>query len=235
MGYKKGINRNQKVLFPESLDDYIEESNAVRFIDSFVDSLDMKKLGFKYALPKATGRPPYDPADMLKLYIYGYLNKIRSSRNLERETHRNIEVMWLLRKLTPDFKTISDFRKDNKKAIKTVSKMFILLCKKMDLFGKELIAIDGSKFKAVNSKKRNFNKKNLTERINNIDKSIDEYLSELETSEEESKKVEEDTDNKITEEKKEKIEKRLKELQDRKNKYEESLKEMEEKGKMKYH
>ena len=176
MSYVEGIARNQLILFPESIDDYIEEDNPVQFIDAFVDSLDLGELGFKYSLPEATGRPPYNPADMLKLYLYGYLNRVRSSRSLEKEAHRNIELMWLLNKLTPDFKTIADFRKDNKKAIKKVCQKFTLLCKRLDLFGGELVAIDGSKFKAVNSKKRNFNEAKLKRAI----KEIDSYLAELE-------------------------------------------------------
>ncbi len=137
MSYIEGVARSQLILFPESIDDYIEEDNPVRFIDAFVDSLDVEELGFKYSLPEATGRPPYNPADMLKLYLYGYLNRVRSSRSLEKETHRNIELMWLVQKLTPDFKTIADFRKDNKKAIKKVCQEFTLLCKRLDLFGGE--------------------------------------------------------------------------------------------------
>jgi len=147
MAYIQGMDRKQTILFPESVDDYIEEDNPVQFVDVFVDRLDLKELRFKYSQPESTGRPPYNPADMLKLYLYGYLNRIRSSRNLEKETRRNIELMWLLKKLRPDFKTIADFRKDNKKAVKKVCREFTLLCKKLDLFGGELIAIDSSKFK----------------------------------------------------------------------------------------
>ncbi len=180
MAYIEGISRKQVILFPDVIDDYIEDNNQVQFIDAFVDSMDLKELEFKYAEPEPTGRPPYNPADLLKLYIYGYLNRIRSSRSLEKETHRNIELMWLLRKLTPDFKTIADFRKDNKKAIKAVCREFILLCKKLSLFRGELIAIDGSKFKAVNSKKRNFNEAKLNKKIKEIEEKIDTYLSELE-------------------------------------------------------
>ena len=134
MSYIKGINRDQALLFPEVIEDYIDGDNPVRFIDAYVDSLDLVKFEFKYAIEAETGRPPYNPADILKLYIYGYLNSIRSSRKLEQETHRNIEVVWLLKKLHPDFKTIADFRRDNKKAIKKVYREFTLLCKKLDLF-----------------------------------------------------------------------------------------------------
>jgi transposase len=180
MSYIEGVERNQLILLPESIDEYIEEDNPVQFIDAFVDSLEVDELGFKYSLPEATGRPPYNPTDMLKLYLYGYLNRVRSSRSLEKETHRNIELMWLVKKLTPDFKTIADFRKDNRKAIKKVCQEFTLLCKSLDLFGGEMVAIDGSKFKAVNSKKRNFNEAKLKKAIKEIDEKVDGYLSELE-------------------------------------------------------
>lgn len=189
MSYIEGVARSQGILFPESIDDYIEEDNPVQFIDAFVESLDLEELGFKYSLPEATGRPPYNPADMLKLYLYGYLNRVRSSRSLEKETHRNIELMWLVQKLTPDFKTIADFRKDNKKAIKKVCQEFTLLCKRLDLFGGELVAIDGSKFKAVNSKKRNFNEAKLKRAIKEIDERVDGYLAELEDNDQEEAQV----------------------------------------------
>lgn len=179
MAYIKGINREQIVLFPDCIDDYIAEDNPVKFIEAFVDSLDLKKLKFKYSDPKPVGRPPYDPADMLKLYIYGYLNKIRSSRKLETETKRNLELMWLLKKLVPDFKTIADYRKDNLRPIKLACRQFTLLCKKLDLFGGELVAIDGSKFRASNGKKRNFSKAKLKKFINKIDEKVNSYLSEL--------------------------------------------------------
>ena len=156
MDYIRGVTRNQAVLFPETVEDYITEDNAVRFIDAFVESLELVELGFMRATPAETGRPAYDPADLLRLYLYGYLNRVRSSRMLERETKVNVEVMWLLGKLTPDFKTIADFRRDNLKAIKGVCREFTLLCRKLELFGGELVAIDGSKFKAVNNRRRNF-------------------------------------------------------------------------------
>ena len=185
MSYIEGIARNQLILFPEAIDGYIEEDNPVQFVDAFVDSLGLEGLGFRYSRPEATGRPPYNPADMLKLYLYGYLNRIRSSRSLEKETHRNVELMWLLKKLSPDFKTIADFRKDNKKAIKQVCREFTLLCKRLELFGGELIAIDGSKFRAVNSKKRNFNEAKLKKAIREIDEKINGYLIELDDNDKE--------------------------------------------------
>ena len=151
MAYIEGTARAQLLLFPESINEYIAEDNPVRFIDAFVDSLDLTATGFKRTSPAPIGRPSYAPGDLLKLYIYGYLNRIRSSRKLEQECHRNVEVMWLLGKLAPDHKTIADFRKDNRQAFKEVFKSFCLLCRELELFGGELIAIDGSKFKAVNS------------------------------------------------------------------------------------
>jgi len=174
-GFIKGENRFQATLFPEQLDDYISEDNSVRVIDVFVDSLKLKKLGFA-AKPTNMGRPGYDPALMLKLYVYGYLNRVQSSRRLEREAQRNIELMWLLGRLAPDFKTIADFRKDNGDAIKEVCAEFVLLCKRMNLFSDTEVAIDGSKFKAVNNADRAFSKAKIKRRRENIDESIERYL-----------------------------------------------------------
>ena len=176
-----GETRDQSILFPDTLDEYVTEENPVRFIDAFVDSLDLERLGFKHAkLDGGAGRPPYDPSDLLKLYVYGYLNQVRSSRKLERECHRNIEVIWLMRKLTPDFKTIADFRKENIDCIKPVFKEFVYLCRSLDLFGAELIGIDGSKFRAVNSRKRNLTEERLAEVLKRLDEKIARYLKELE-------------------------------------------------------
>src|SRR5438093_6016135 len=179
MDYIRGVSREQVMLFPESVEDYITADNAVRFIDAFVASLDLGQLGFTRAQPAETGRPAYDPGDLLRLYLYGYLNRVRSSRMLERETKVNLEVMWLLGKLRPDFKTIADFRRDNLKAIKQVCREFTLLCRKLKLFGGELIAIDGSKFKAVNNRRRNFNEARLSKAIKAIEEKIDGYLGGL--------------------------------------------------------
>ena len=179
MGYIEGEDRKQSLLFPEVLDDYIDEENAVRFIDVFIEGLDLTEMGFQRAIPKETGRPPYDPGDLLRLYVYGYLNRTRSSRQLEREAGRNVELMWLMRRLRPDFKTIADFRRDNHQAIRKVCREFTLWCKRLELFGGELVAIDGSKFKAVNSPKRNFTEKKLKRMIQEIDDKIDQYLKEL--------------------------------------------------------
>jgi transposase len=167
------------LLFPEILDDYIGEENAVRFIDVFIDGLDLSEMGFQRAIPKETGRPPYDPGDLMRLYVYGYLNRTRSSRQLEREAGRNVELMWLMRKLRPDFKTIADFRRDNPQAIRKVCREFTLWCKRLELFGAELVAVDGSKFRAVNSPKRNFTGKKLKRMIQEINDKIDQYLREL--------------------------------------------------------
>jgi transposase len=180
MSYKHGIDRTQSILFPSVVDEYVRKENPVRFIDAYVDSLHLDALGFTHSQPKPTGRPPYSPADILKLYVYGYLNRVRSSRQLEQLTHRNIEVMWLLRKLQPDFKTIADFRKDNTEALKKVCREFTLLCKKLDLFGGELVAIDGSKFSAVNHNSRTYTKKNLQQLLQQIDEQIGVYFTRLE-------------------------------------------------------
>ena len=180
MRYIEGVHRKSKILIPEYVDDYITEDNPVRIIDAFVESLDVAELGFTNSTPKNKGRPGYNPVDLIKLYIYGYMNKITSSRYLEKATLTNIEVMWLMRRLTPDFKTIAEFRKNNKEAINLVFKQFVTLCKEWDLFGKEMVAIDGSKFRAVNSKKNNFNAKNLNRKIKYLDEKIQKYMTETE-------------------------------------------------------
>ena len=145
----QGENRSQSTLFPEVLDDYISEENQIRVVDVFVDSIDLASLGFDGIIPKETGRPSYHPSVMLKLYIYGYLNRIQSSRRLERETGRNVELMWLMGRLTPDFKTIADFRKDNGRAIQNVCRKFIDLCKQLNFFTDAVVAIDGSKYQSL--------------------------------------------------------------------------------------
>ena len=181
MPHIQGASREEVLLFPPSLDSSITDDNPVRFIDAFVDQLDLQALGFQRAIASPLGRPPYHPADLLKLYLYGYLNHVRSSRLLERETHRNVEVIWLLKKLTPDFKTIADFRKDNLQPLRNVCRAFTLLCKDLDLFGGELVAIDGSKFAAVNNRSRNFTSKKLERTLLEIDAKIAAYLSEVDT------------------------------------------------------
>lgn len=189
MDHITGTAREQITLFPEAIEDYLTTDNPVRYLDAFVDSLDLVALGFQKAQLSETGRPPYNPGDLLKLYLYGYLNRVRSSRRLEQETHRNLEVMWMLKKLTPDHKTISDFRRDNPAAIRSTCRRFILLCQKMDLFGGELVAIDGSKFAASNANRKNFTKAKLKDRLKQINTTIDEYLTLLETNDHQEIKV----------------------------------------------
>jgi transposase len=180
MAYIAGVDRSQQVMFPEALDDYVGPENPVRFIDAFVASLDLADLGVARAVPNEMGRPAYDPGDLLRLYVYGYLNRIRTSRRLEREAQRNVELMWLLRRLAPDFKTIADFRRENAAALKRVCREFTLLCKRLDLFGGEIVAIDGSKFRAVNGRQQNVTAKELEKQLHRLDGRIAEYLAALE-------------------------------------------------------
>jgi transposase len=177
-----GQGRNQVTLFPEVLDDFVNAENPVSVIDAFVDELNLASLGFNKVTPKNTGRPGYHPATMLKLYIYGYLNRVQSSRRLERETQRNVETMWLLERLTPDFKTIADFRKDNGKGIKNACRQFVELCRQMNMFTDAVMAIDGSKFKAVNAKKNNFTPQKAKDPIARVESSISEYLAKLDSA-----------------------------------------------------
>jgi transposase len=181
-GFVEGIDRGQSTLFPALLDDYVAEDNPVRAVDVFVDGLDLDKLGFVGVQPLDTGRPGYHPRMMLKLYIYGYLNRVPSSRRLERECQRNIEMIWLTGQLAPDFKTIADFRKDNGKAIREVCREFVALCRKLGLLNAASVAIDGSKFKAVNARDKNFTEAKMKRRLERIDESIARYLSQLETA-----------------------------------------------------
>jgi transposase len=181
-GFVEGVDRGQSMLFPALLDDYVADDNPVRAVDVFVDGLDLDKLGFVGIEPLDRGRPSYHPGTMLKLYIYGYLNRIPSSRRLERECQRNIEMIWLTGHLAPDFKTIADFRKDNGKAIREVCREFVALCRKLDLLSAASVAIDGSKFKAVNARDKNFTEAKMKRRLERIDESIARYLSQLETA-----------------------------------------------------
>ena len=222
MGFVQGVHRDQVVMFPESLDEYIADDNPVRFIEAFVESLDLQALGFERAVPEERGRPPYHPGDLLKLYVYGYLNRVRSSRRLEREAQRNVEVMWLLGKLAPDHKTIADFRRDNGKPIRAVFREFTVMCRGLELFGGQLVAIDGSKFKACNSRDRNYTKAKL-ERLNRrADEKIQRYLEELEKADEQ----EQDNEKTTAEELQEKI----KWLRSRKKIYTELRERMDESG-----
>jgi transposase len=180
MEYIQGKPRSQIVLFESSLEERIDKDNPVRIIDLFVDSLDMMKLGFTHARHAPEGRPPYYPGDLLKLFIYAYLNRIRSSRLLERECSRNLELMWLLKELTPDHNTIANFRKENSKAIKAVFRKMVIMCKKLDLIGGKVIATDGTKFRAQNSKKNNYNQKKIDDHLRYIETKLQEYLHALE-------------------------------------------------------
>src|SRR5437870_8373968 len=178
----KGEDRTQVTLLPACLDDYVEAENPVRVVEIFVDGLDLDALGFVGVDPAATGRPAYHPAVLLKLYIYGYLNRIQSSRRLERETQRNVELMWLTGRLMPDFKTIANFRKDNGPAIRNVCRQFIVLCRGLELFSQAIVAIDGSKFKAVNNRDKNFTRAKMQRRIAQIEASVERYLTAMDTA-----------------------------------------------------
>jgi transposase len=178
----EGADRGQSTLLPECLDDWIGDDNPVRAVDVFVDGLNLVELGFDGVIPEVTGRPSYHPSALLKLYIYGYLNRVQSSRRLEREAGRNLEVIWLLRRLTPDDKTIADFRKDNGPAIKKVCAQFIALCRKMGLLNGASVAIDGSKFKAVNTRDKNFTRGKVERRRVQLEESVARYLAQLDTA-----------------------------------------------------
>ena len=178
----EGKSRTQGTLLPERLDDYIVDANPVRVVDVYVDELDLGRLGFEGIEPAVTGRPSYHPAVFLKLYIYGYLNRIQSSRRLEREAQRNVELMWLIGRLMPDFKTIANFRRANGQAIRRVCRQFVVLCQQLGLFSEALVAIDGSKFKAVNNRDRNFTSAKLQRLMEEIESSIQRYLTALDTA-----------------------------------------------------
>ena len=180
--FVEGQDRSQVTLLPECLDDYVDQDNPVRVVEAFVEQLDLRQMGFDGIAPAATGRPAYHPAVLLKLYIYGYLNRVQSSRRLEREAQRNVEVMWLTGRLMPDFKTIANFRKDNGRAIRNVCRQFIVLCRQLNLFTDAVVAIDGSKFKAVNNRDKNFTPAKMEQRLAQIEASIARYLTEMDTA-----------------------------------------------------
>src|ERR1035437_1352930 len=182
MNHRPGLDRSQTLLFPERLADYIAAENPVRFLDAFVGSLDLHALGFARAICASTGRPPYAPAVLLKLYLYGYLHRVRSSRLLEAECHLNVKVRWLLGILAPDFKTIADFRKDNLKPLKAVARQFTRLCRQLELFGGELLAIDGSKFAAVNARGQNFNGAKLPDLMPRAGARLAGYFQQLDAA-----------------------------------------------------
>jgi transposase len=222
MSYLRGSDRSEVQLLPACLDDYVSQECPARFIDAYVESLDFQRLGFRHAQPAGTGRPPYHPADLLKLYLYGYLHRIRSSRRLEAEAARNLEVIWLLRGVKPDFKTVADFRKDNRDVFKKLFKEFNLLCRKLDLFGAELVAIDGAKFKAVNNIRRHFTQEQLRELIQKIEKRIEEYLGELDSQDEQLQGVSGTADAQLNQ--------KMALLKERKGRYGELLAELESQG-----
>jgi transposase len=178
----EGADRSQALLLPECVEDYVGPDNPVRVVEAFVEQLDLRAMGFEGAAPEATGRPAYHPAVLLKLYIYGYLNRIQSSRRLEQETRRNIELMWLTGRLMPDFKTIANFRKDNGPSIRRVCRQFIVLCRQLNLFTQALVAIDGSKFKALNNRDKNFTSAKMQRRMAAINESIERYLTSMDTA-----------------------------------------------------
>ncbi len=222
MAFIKGVDRNQKSMFPEYLEDYIGEDNIVRVIDEYVETLDFKAMGFTKTQENRSGAPGYHPSTLMKLYLYGYLNGVRSSRKLENEANRNIEVIWLLGKLKPDFKTIADFRKENRNNLKKVFKEFSLFCKNLGLYGEQLIAVDGTKIKANNSKRNNYNQKKINRQIKYIDEKTQEYLKALD----ENDSKEENQVKYSAEELKEKIEF----LKKKREAYENLEKELKESG-----
>jgi transposase len=222
MGFIKGEDRQQVTMFPEAVDDYVSRDNPVRFIDEFVRSLDLDKLGFNRAEANERGRPSYDPGDILRLYLYGYTNKIRSSRLLERETKRNVEVIWLLRKLSPDHKTIARFRAENAEGLRGVWREFTLLCKKLNLFGGEIIGIDGSKFRAVNSKKNNYSIKKIDNLMKWADEKIENYLKELDERDKQEEGIENPTEEELNE--------KIRKMRERKKDYETKKVAIEESG-----
>jgi len=194
-----GEDRRQGTLLPDYLDDYVTADNPVRLVEVFVDELDLAALGFARAVPEATGRPAYDPATLLKIYLYGYLNRVPSSRRLERETQRNIELMWLTGRLMPDFKTLADFRKDNGPAIQAACAQFVVLCRRLNLFGKAVVAIDGSKFKAVNNRDKNFTVAKVEARLAQVEASVARYLAALDRADRQPSDVAEARTARLTE------------------------------------
>ena len=221
MGYLEKRDRGQISLLPECVEDYVDEENPVRVIDAFVDSLDMEELGFQKAKPAQTGRPAYDPRDLLKLYLYGYLNRLRSSRILMRECRRNIELFYLLGGLKPDFRTIADFRKDNAAAIRNTFRAFGKLCMKLGLYKRELLAVDGTKIRAVNSKDNCYNREVLEKKLAHIDEKIAAYLAVLDEQDKTEQGKETDPDT---------VKAAIEELRSRQGKYEGILKALEDSG-----
>src|SRR5689334_21202417 len=219
MNHLRGPARSQLQFLPPCLEDYVAPESAARFIEAYVEHrVDFVAWGFTHAQPAATGRPAYHPADLLKLYLYGYLNRIRSSRRLEAEARRNLELIWLLRGVDPDFKTIADFRKENRHAFKPLFRDFNLLCRKMDLFGAELVAIDGSRFKALNNSRRHYTQQQVQDLLAKVESSIENYLSELDTQDAQAQGVAAAPNGK-------ELERKIALLKDRKGRYEQLLQE----------
>jgi transposase len=234
--YVEGLDRRQALCLPDVLDDYVGEDDEVRFIDAFVDTLDLTGLGFTHSEPSDEedegGRSPYDPRDMLKLYVWGYLNQVRSSRKLERECHRNLELIWLMKKLAPDFKTIADFRKDNVHRVKSVFKEFVAFLQDIDLVEGKLASIDGSKIKACNSRKRNFNAEFLASKLRRIEERVERYLKELEHNDGLGDGEEDgDGDGELISKRNDYLRAKLEKLKKSKEELEEVRKKLEESGK----
>jgi transposase len=187
--FVQGEARSQMSMLPECLDDYVTEDNPVRVVEAFIDALDLEKLGFAGAVPHATGRPAYHPSVMLKIYVYGYLNRIHSSRRLERECQRNVELMWLTSRLVPDFKTIANFRKDNGRGVRQVCKEFVVVCRKLNLISQSTVVIDGSKFKGVNNRDRNYTPGKLKRRREELERSIERYFYRLDKMDQKAPEV----------------------------------------------
>lgn len=226
MAYIVGCDRTQSLLLPECLEEYIAADHPVRFVDVFVDGLSLARCGFGRTQPRETGRPPFAPVDLLKLYLWGYLNQVRSSRRLERECGRNLEVLWLLRKLQPDFKTIADFRKDNLKAFKAVFRQFHLLCRDLDLFGRELVAIDGTKLKAVNNPARHYDGQKLRALLARIDAKLEEFVQALDRADDQEPSLEAESQTGGAAQ----LQAKIAALRERQGRYQELLTEMEKSG-----
>jgi transposase len=227
--YVEGTYRNQTLLLPDTLDDYVDDGNEVRFIDAFVDTLDLIGIGFTHSVPNDEGRPPYDPRDLLKLYIYGYLNQVRTSRKLERECHRNLEVMWLMKKLTPDFWTISEFRKQNVERIKGVFREFVSFLQGIDLVEGKLVSLDGAKMKACNGRKRNFTKRSLELKLKRVEEKVEKYMKELEANDE-INEVEEDEERELIRKRNDYLKAKLEKLKNSRRELEEVRRRMTEAG-----
>ena len=229
-GYVEGLPRNQTFLLPKTIEEYVEADNPVRFIDAYVDTLDMEKLGFTHFAPQDVGRPPYNPKDLCKLYLYGGLNHVRSSRKLERECKTNVEAVWLLKGLAPDFKTIADFRRDNAEAIGALFKEFVAFLKELSLYGAKQVFIDGCKLKAVNSVDKDFNQKTLAKRIKLMEKSVTHYLEELDAADEQEASDEEQAASEVEEQAKAFRADKLADLLEKKENCEELLDKMQKTG-----